>query len=192
MAIRFLASLAAAAVVIHAAAMVLLHWLVPSVNPRTDMVGAYLNSDYAWLSRVTFFALACAFASLGLGLILRHTQGTTFTIAVVLAAIAVVGFLGVAAVPAAASLFARPTQPAAIVAILLLSLVLRQEAEWQAVGFYLLGISAMLIAMFLATIVFGVLMSAGFGGVANRVVLVLIYSWVLLVARGLLTPPEAL
>jgi Protein of unknown function (DUF998) len=184
--IKLLAWLAVSAVIVHAAATVLLHWLVPSVNPFSEMVSAYLSTEYQWLSRVTFVALACALGFLGLGLILRQIQGAMFTSALVLVAIAVIGLLGVAAVPSAARVFAVPTQPAAVCAILLLSLVLRQEAVWRGVGPYLLGISFGLIALFFATIVLGVLVPAGLGGLANRVVLILIYSWVLLVARGLL------
>jgi hypothetical protein len=174
------------AVIIHATATLLLHWLVPSVNPLSEMVSGYLTTQYQWLSRVAFAALACALGFLGLGIVLRKTPGAILKIAIVLDAITVIGLFGVAAVPSASRIFAIPTQPAAVGAILLLSLVLRQEPAWQGVGPYLLGISFCLIALFCATIVLGVLVSAGLGGLANRVVLILIYAWVLLVARGLL------
>ncbi len=188
-AIRLLAGLAVSAVSIHFGATLLLHWLVPSVNPLSEMVSAYLSSEYQWLSRVTFAALASALGCLGLGLVLRRTQGAAFTVALILVAIAVVGLLGVAAVPSAARALAVPAQPAAVCAILLLSLVLRRQEAWRDVGRYLLGISFSLIALFLATIVLRVLASAGLGGLANRLVLILIYSWVLMVARGLLMRP---
>jgi hypothetical protein len=184
--IQYLAWFAISAVAVHATATLLLHWFVPSVNPFTEMVSAYLNSDYQWLSRLTFVALACAFGFLGLSLVLRQIQGASFVIAVVLTAIAVIGLLGVAVAPGLASSIARPTQPVVVVAILLFSLVLRNEGNWQAVGSILLSISLGLIALFVATILLGALASAGFGGLANRIALVLIYAWVLLVARGLL------
>jgi hypothetical protein len=184
--IQVLAWLAVFAVAIHALAIVLLHWLVPSLNPLSEMVGAYLNSDYQWLSRITFAALASALGFLGAALVLHQLQGTLFIVALVLVAIAVVGLLGVAAVPSAVRIFAVPAQPAAVTAILLLSLVLRQEAPWHASGPYLLGIGFALVVLFVATIVFRVIVSAGFGGLANRVVLVLIYSWIVLVARELI------
>lgn len=179
------------AVVIHAASTALLHWLVPGVNPLSEMVSAYLNSEYQWLSRTTFVALACALGFLGTALVLRQTQGAVFWVALVLAAIAVVGLSGVATVPGAARVLAAPSQPAVVLSILLLSLVLRQDAAWQSAGPYLLGISFALIALFVATIVLGTLASAGLGGLANRVVLVLIYLWVILAARGLLVAPAA-
>jgi Protein of unknown function (DUF998) len=187
--IQLLAWLAVCAVAIHAIATLSLHWLVPSVNPLSDMVSAYLTSEYQWLSRITFVALACALGSLGLGLALRNVRGVAFGVALVLVAIAVIGFLGVAAVPRAARVFAVPTQPATIGAILLMSLVLRRESAWQAVGPYLLVISFGLVALIFATIVLRALVAAGLGGLANRVVLVLIYSWAVLVARGLSATP---
>jgi hypothetical protein len=184
--IHLVAWLAVSAVIVHATATVLLHWLVPSVNALSEMVSAYLSTEYQWLSRVAFAALALALGFIGLGLVLHQIQGAILTVALVLVAIAVVGSLGVAAVPSAARVFAVPTQPAAVCAILLFSLVLRQEPVWQGVGPYLLGVGFGLVALLFATIVLGVLVSAGAGGLANRLVLILIYSWVLLVARGLL------
>jgi hypothetical protein len=151
------------------------------------MVSAYLNTEYQWLSRMTFAALASSLGFLGLGLVFRQTQGAIFMVALVLVAIAVIGLFGVAVVPSAARVLAVPTQPAAVCAILVLSLVLRQEPA----GPYLLGISFGLIALFFATIALGVLVSAGLGGLANRLVLILIYSWVLVVARGLLVTSVA-
>jgi hypothetical protein len=184
--IQLLAWLAVFAVAIHAVATVLLHWFVPSVNPFSEMVSAYLSTEYQWLSRITFVALASALGILSTALLLHQTQSALFIVALVLVAIAAIGLLGVAVVPGAARVFAVPAQPAAVAAILLLSLVLRQEAVWRGVGPFLLGISFALVALFFATIVFRVIVSAGLGGLANRVVLVLIYLWVLLVARGLI------
>ena len=184
--IQLLAWLAISSVALHALAMVLLHWLVPEVNPLSEMVSAYLSSKYEWLSRITFVALAGAFGTLGLGLALGQIQGRTFTVGVVLTVIATIGFLGVAALPGAARLFAMPTQPATVVAVFLLSLALSRQPAWQTTGSYLLVISFGLIALFLVTIVLRGLVSVGLGGLANRIVLALIYSWVLLVARGLI------
>ena len=189
--IQLLAWLAIFAVVIHAVATVLLHWLVPSVNPLSEMVGAYLNSEYQWLSRITFAALALALGFLGAALVLRQAQGPLFIAALVLVAIAAIGLLGAAAAPGSVRVFAVPAQPAAVIGILLLSLVLWREVPWQGVGPYLLGISFALVALFFATIVLRVIVSAGFGGLANRVVLILMYSWVLLVARGLIIEADA-
>lgn len=189
--IQLLAWLALFAVAIHAVSTALLHWLVPGVNPLSEMVSAYLKTEFQWLSRITFVALACALGFLATALVFRHAQGTIFAVALVLVGIAAIGLLGVAALPGAARAFAVPTQPAVVLAISLLSFVLRQEAPWQAVGPYLLGISIGLIVLFFATIVSRVLVSAGLGGLANRLVLVLIYSWVVLVARELLMTTAA-
>ena len=165
--------------------MILLHGLVPGVDPLSEMVGAYLATEYRWLSRLTFLALGCALGSLGLGLILYQIPGRLFAIAMVFAFVAVVGFIGVATVPDFARNIAVPTQPATVISILLLSLCLKHQPPWVPVSGYLLFISIVLIALFVFTIVLGVLASAGLGGLANRTVLVLIYVWVFIVARRL-------
>ena len=84
--------LALGAVTFHAIVMVLLHLLVPEVDPMADMVGAYLASQYQFLSRLTFLALGCALASLGLALRAYLSVGVSPRIAAVLLVVAIVGF----------------------------------------------------------------------------------------------------
>jgi len=186
--IQLLAWLAVAAVAVHAASTISLHWLVPGVNPLSEMVSAYLNTAYQWLSRLSFVALACALGLIATALALRHVQGVMFIIALILVAIAAIGLLVVAVAPGAARTVAGPTQPAAVLALLLLSLVLRHEPAWQSAGPVLLGLSLGLVTLFVVTIMLRVMPAAGLGGLANRAVLVLIYSWIVLVARGLMKP----
>jgi hypothetical protein len=52
------------------------------------------------------------------------------------------------------------------------------------------AISIALLGLFVLVIVLRILVEQGLGGLANRVVVVLIYAWVVLVARGLLAKPQ--
>lgn len=187
---RLFTWLALGAVAYHAMTMVLLHWFAPEVNPQTDMVSAYLSSPYHWLARSTFLALGCTMAFVGLGLSGRLASSFLLKVSAGLLVVAIVGFIGVSVAPQAARFFGIPTQPATVLSILLLSIVLRREAPWRATGTLLVLIGFSLVLLFALTILTGLLTSMGLGGVANRVVLVLIYSWVVLVARGLLWGSE--
>lgn len=183
-----LAWVALCAVALHGTAMVLLHVLVPDVDPTTDMVSAYLRSEYAALSRFTFLVLGCALASLGLALRSHLSVGMFPRIAAILLLVAIVGFVGVASAPSAARYFGIPTQPATVLSILILSIALRRDPRWSSIGALLVLIGGALTAIFVLTVVLGTLVSFGLGGLANRLVLVLIYVWVVLIAKGLLMP----
>lgn len=178
--------LALGAVGYHGVAMALLHLWVRAVDPISDHVGAYLGSQYPLLSPSTFLALGIALAALGLGLRTSLPRGVLFRISAGLLLVAVVGFLGVAIAPGAARYFGIPTRPATVLSILSLSLVLRAQPPWQRIGSILVLIGCVLLTLYVLTIVLGILDSMGLGGLANRAVLVLIYVWVVFVARGLL------
>ena len=100
--------------------------------------------------------------------------------------VAIQAFVGVAMFPESANQIARVAQPAMVLTIIMFSLVLRREPRWASVAAWFLVIPALLVFLFVITIATGYLISIGLGGLANRVVLVLIYTWVVLVARGLL------
>lgn len=185
MSARWWGWLAIVAVVYHAVAMIALHLLVPEVDPARTMVGAYLTSPYRFLSRTTFLALGCALIALVMGLRPVLLTGRLRHLVTVLLGIAVLGFLGVAAFPGAARPIAVVTQPATVLAIVVLSWILRKEPPWSSVGTALLVVAGLLFALFVATIVTGFLVARGLGGLANRVVLVLIYTWIVLVASRL-------
>lgn len=183
---RLLAWLAIGAIIYHLLAILFLHGLEPDVDPLVDQVGAYLRGQYQPLARTTFLALACALSALGLGLRTYLPSGMPSRITIVLLVAAVVGFLGVSAAPEYARYFAIPTQPAAVLTIVMLSFLLRRQRRWQPVGAILMTIGAVLAVLYVATVVLGITVALGLGGLANRIVLVLIYTWVVLVSRGLL------
>lgn len=184
---RILVLLAMAAILFHAVATALLHLLVPQVDPLADMASAYLYSDHQVLSRCTFLALGVALASLGLALRTHLSSGLLPKAAAALLVVSVVGFIGVAGFPEAAAYFAIPTQPATVLSILLLSISLPRDPLFASVRGILLAIAVALMGLFLLSVVLGTLISMGVGGLANRLVLVLIYIWVALVVRGFLS-----
>ncbi len=183
---RQLGWFAIACVGYHALAMVSLHVLVPEVSPLSDMVGDYLSSPSQLLSRTTFLALAGALASLAFGLRPALPSGLRSSVATGLIVVAIPAFVGVAMLPGSANQIARVAQPAMVLTIIMFSLVLRGEPPWRSVGAWLLVIPALLVFLFVITIATGYLISIGLGGLANRLVLVLIYTWVVLVARGII------
>jgi hypothetical protein len=187
---RLFGWVAIGAVAWHGFALVALHVLAPQVNPLADMVSAYLGTPYQLMARSTFLAFAVALAALVLGLRSFLPPGVLPKVGVVLLGLAVIGFVGVAVAPGAALYFAIPTQPATIIGMLLLSLALRREARWRPAGGALVAISIALLGLFVLVIVLRILVEQGLGGLANRVVVVLIYAWVVLVARGLLAKPQ--
>ena len=183
---RQLGWFAIACVGYHALAMVSLHVLVPEVSPLSGMVGDYLSSPSQLLSRTTFLAFAGALASLAFGLRPSLPRGLRSSVATGLIVVAILAFVSVAMFPEAANQIARVAQPATVLTIILFSMVLRREQRWASVAAWFLVIPALLVFLFVITIATGYLISIGLGGLANRVVLVLIYTWVVLVARGLL------
>ena len=166
--------------------MALLHGLVPDVDPMKELIGAYLESQYGWLSRSTFLALGCALTAVALAVRAHRAGGVLPRVAAILLLLGVLGLVGVASAPAGVRYFAIPAQPATVLSILMLSIVLRRDPRWRPIGNVLVLIGGALVAVFLLTVVLGTLVALGVGGLANRLVLILIYVWVALVARGLL------
>lgn len=187
---RLFGWLAIGAVAYHGCALVLLHVLAPQVNPLADMVSAYLGTPYQLIARSTFLAFGAALAALGLGLRSCLPPGILPKVGIALLGLAAIGFLGVAIAPGAARYFAIPTQPATVIGMILLSVALRRDRRWRPVGSAPVAISTALVVLFALTIVLRVLVEQGLGGLANRVVVVLIYAWVVLVARGVLAGPQ--
>jgi hypothetical protein len=183
---KVLAWLAMSAVIFNATGTVLMHWLVPEVDPVSELLTAYLDSEHRWLSRAGVFSQGLAVGALGLGLYFRRITGMWFKIALAFAAVTAIGSLAFAVAPEAN--ITRVGRPAGVLTIVTLSLRLRHERPWQAVGPYLLAIVIGVIALFI--FIFGLTsLSAGLAGLGHRAALLLILTWILLVSRGLLAAP---
>jgi hypothetical protein len=178
--------LAIASVAYHAVAMVLLHVLAPEVSPSGDMVDAYLGTPYRALSTSTFLALGGILGSLGLGLRSALPPRRSSIVVSGLLVLSAIGFLAVTLVPAAVGSIGSALRPVTLLSIVVGSSTVRRHPPWRRSGLALVAIAVCLVATFAVT--FGLLVKLGLGGLANRVVLVLIYAWSLLVARGLVVP----
>jgi len=181
--------LAIASVAYHAVAMGRLHVLAPEVSPSGDMVDAYLSTPYRTLSRTTFLALAGILGAIGLGLRSALPVRRSSTVASWLLILSALGLLAVTLAPSAVGAVGAVVRPVTLLSIVVGSSTVRRHPPWRRVGLALVAIAVALVATFAVT--FGLLVELGLGGLANRVVLVLIYAWSLLVARGLVAPGEA-
>ncbi len=188
---RSAAFLAVVAIAYHCFATSALHVLVPSVDPVSEMVGTYLGSEYALLSRSTFLALGIAMVALYMALRGYVRRGPLERTAKILLSIAVIGFVGVTLFPSYARYLAIPTQPSTVVSLLLFSLLLCRLPRWSGIGAWLVVIGLALVGLFVLTVATGILAAAGYGGLVNRIVLVLIYAWIILAAWPLLHDAEA-
>ena len=186
---RGLGWLAVGSVAYHVLAMVALHVLQPEVSPLSAMVGAYLAGPYQTLSRTTFLAFALAFGALAVGVGSSLTGRRSFA-ATALLGFSALGFGGVFLFPERVTQVGAVVRPITLATMLRLSLVLRREPRWAPRGGGLVVVSVSLVLLFVVT--FGWLLDLGLGGLANRVVLVLIYIWIVLVAWGLFGAPQDL
>jgi hypothetical protein len=180
---RPFAWLAILAVVLSAIGMVLLHVLVPQADPVSEMMPAYLDTGYHWLFRASVVLIGCAIGALSLGLYFYSLSGIWFKVALALAGIGVIGSLSISVAPDVVASLATALRSAIVLAVLVLSLRLRREPPWQFGGPLLLVTAIGLIVVLVSL---RLIDEAGFGGLANRAALILIYAWVLLISRGLL------
>lgn len=174
--------LAIGSIVYHAVAIVSLHVLQPGVSPLSEMVGAYLAGPHATLSRTTFLAFGLAFGVLAVG-VGSLLAGRQYFVATALLGFSALGFGGVFVFPERATQFGAVVRPLTLATMLTVSFLLRREPRWAPRGAALVVVSMLLVFLFLLT--FGWLLDLGLGGLANRLVLVLIYIWIALVAWGL-------
>ena len=181
-----LAWTAIGAVFYHGLAIVTLHLLASNVNPFTDMVDAYLQGPYRLLARSTFLAFAFAFGALALGIASVLPSSWLKTGILILLVLAVIGFLSVFILPEASHIITTPTRPATLFAVILLSFAVRDIDYWQPITPFLLGISITLVCLFIFTLVFGTASKINLNGLTNRIVLILLYCWIIIVARSLL------
>lgn len=168
--------------------MAALHVVEPEISPLSAMVGAYLAGPHATLARTTFLAFALAFGALAVG-VRESLAGWRSFAATALLGFSALGFGGVFLFPERAAQFGVVVRPITLATMLTVSLVLRRDPRWAPRGAALVVVSALLVVLFVVT--FGWLLDLGLGGLANRLVLVLIYIWIVLVTRGLAgTVPE--
>lgn len=184
-----LSKLAIAAVAYHSVAFAALHVLEPQVSPTRSLIGDYSPTDSGWLAASTFVAFAVVWAAVALALS-GPTQSMVLVAGRVLFAVAAVGLPVAAFVPSAADPRTKSalatalnlTRPGLFVGILLVSIALARLPEWEGASWSLVILAVVAFAVMMLSVRF--LLDAGLAGVGQRVVFLLVYAWVLLVALG--------
>lgn len=187
---RFLAIASMVAIGAHAVLLTLLHVLAPEVDPLSDMLGAYLGTGHASLARATFLAFSVNFGCLAAALVLVGVRGVAARLGVASLALAAVGFLLVFSLPEYGAWLARPTRPLTVLGTLFVGLGVRRLPRFRAVRVPLVAAPSVMLALFVGTIVLGVVEDAGLGGLANRVVVLLIYVWSVSSASRMVRDPD--
>lgn len=182
----------------YVAAIALLHWLRPDVNPAGRILSEYAIGPYGLLMTSTFLALSLAFLSLGMGL--RRS------IPVAAQSTAGIGLLFLAAfVTAVAGIFPtdvgvwKPVTPAGwvhriagagvafpsmTIAALLVSWRLRRDAGWRDLAWVGTLVGSVGLLLFAAIPLF--LFERGLAGASQRILLILIFLWMLVLAQRMI------
>jgi hypothetical protein len=189
------ASLAIAGVVAHIALFGLLHWLEPQLSPKSAIISDYAQTSSGPIATSAFLAFAGIWLSIALALAAASPRGSALTFGRVFLVLAAVGIVTGAALPETAdprtssilaslqNLFARP---GLFLAVILVSLGLRDASGWADLWPRLLALSSVAAAMLPVTI--GVLLEQGYAGLGQRAIFALLYVWVVVVAIRLAKP----
>ena len=182
----------------HAVAFLGLHVLEPQVSPLSTVIGDYSTTESSWLATCAFVAFACLWATLAVATSAAAPGSRTMLVARLLFALAAVALLVAAVVPESAdprtgSSLARVqnllARPGLFLAVLLASFALRRVPEWGDIGTYLVGLAVVCIVLLIATV--GFLLNAGFGGLGQRALFVLLYFWAGIVAARVIRQGNA-
>lgn len=172
-----------------------MHLLRPELSPLRVPMSAYVLGAYGPLMTITYFVLCAGWLAVSYGLVttLPLTRLTKLAFAVSL--IASAGFLIAGIFPmdyppplrtSSGRLHALGgilTFPAMALASSLFSLSMRRDVTWRAVSVAASALSAGIIAAFVL-MVFSILV-LGFGGYAQRLLMALLFSWMIVVGLHL-------
>lgn len=169
-----------------------MHVLEPQFNPLKDPGSAYVVGAYGALMTTTYFALSAALLAAGIGLATRLPGGGSTRTALALFLVAGAGALIAGIFPMDYPPPARTstgrlhvlggllTFPAWVLGTLLFSLSIRRDSRWTKRSHVLTALSASSIAMLVVMIVSVRLL--GFAGLAQRLLLALLFAWMVVVA----------
>lgn len=194
--VSVVAWIAVAGVLCHAAAFGLLHLLDPGIDPVRSIISDYVGGGYPALARVAFFAFAVIWGALAVALGAVRPRRRLVLAGRILFGIAVIGVLLAAFVPSMAdpreaasssvigTLSGRIGRPALFVGVLLVSVGVRRIPGWERTARILVLLAALAAVGLGLTL--GLLLEAGFGGVGQRVIFVLLYVWAVLISLRIL------
>lgn len=174
--------------------LTLLHLLRPDVNPLARVTSEYAVGPFGALMVSTFFILSLALVALGIGLarsLSLPVRSSAGILLLLLSAVAV-AIAGVFPVDVGTVTPVSPTGwvhriaattafPAITIGALLLSGRFRRNAAWRDLAWIGMLVGSAGLLLFAAILV--VLLERGLAGAAQRVLLALIVTWMLLVAR---------
>ena len=178
-----------------------MHVLEPEFDPIRAPGSAYVLGAYGSLMTTTYVAQCVAWLGVGYGL-LATVRGTRLTrIACVLALVACAGMLLAASFPMDYPPPVRTTSgrlhalggglafPGMILSSSLVSLSIRQDDDWKRVAGVVSGLSVGIVAAFVLTI--ASVFVLGFGGYAQRVLMVFLSTWMIVIGLHLTRLPRS-
>lgn len=191
---RTLGLMVIASVVYYVLAVLALHVVQPQVSPLRVPMSAYVLGAYGSVMTSTYFVLCVGLLGVGFGLMKALPRTRLMKIAFAAALIACAGVFVAGIFPldwpppprtssgrlhalgGMLAFYAMALAPA------LFSLNFRSDGYWRRVSLVALTLSAGIIAVF---ILFVFAIRAGFGGVAQRLFLALLFSWMIVVGLHL-------
>ena len=203
--------LAVASVVYYVLIVLAMHVLQPELDPRHIPMSVYVLGPYGFLMTTTFFALAAGLLGVSIGLSQTLPRTRLTKVAVAVTVIACAGFLiaGIFQTDWPPPMRSTSSQlhglgglvafPAVVIASVLFSLTFRSDEFWRRVSVVALALSAGIVAAFASF--YGLIaanISAGvedrpaeFLGLVQRIILGLLFVWMIVVGRHLTRAPRA-
>lgn len=175
---------------LHGVCLVGLHILEPGVSPVRGLLSDYAVTDSAWLATLAFLVFASIWASLVVALSAVGPRTTLLVCGQALFALAALAIVVTAFVPESADPRTGSTlaavqnllsRPGLFLGVLLVSLGLRGEGGWTTTVRTLVVLAVTAVGLLVATIT--VLLEAGWGGLAQRALFLLLYGWTLLLVH---------
>jgi hypothetical protein len=176
---------------IHALIFFALHFMEPKVSPIDGIISDYLTTPSKSLASFAFVVFAIIWVSLAVALSFA-TQNATIVIGRVLFVLCSLAILVPTAFPEAsdprssgviASLLNIFARPGLFVGLLLVSVGIRSTTSLKPLSLKLTLLSC--VSFLLTIVTVSVLLKAGGAGVGQRIVFILIYIWIILLALNL-------
>jgi hypothetical protein len=177
-----------------------MHLLQPELSPLRVPMSAYVLGAYGTLITISFFVNCAGWLAVSYGLVTRLPRTRLTKVAFGVSLIASAGFLVAGIFPmdypppirtSSGRLHALGgilTFPAMALAAGLFSLSIRRDITWRTVSVVALALSVGIIAAFVLT-VFSIRV-LGFGGYAQRLLMALLFGWMVLVGLHLTRTPR--
>ena len=197
---RALGLIVIGAVLYWSCVVLMMHALEPEFSPIRAPMSAYVLGAYGTWMTTTYVALCAALLAVGYGLAttLSRTRLTRTAFSVFLIAAAATLVAGVfpmdfpppprtlsGRLHALAGLFSFPTM---VLGAFLFSLSFRRDRHWGRVSGPLLALSAVLIGLFVLAMLS--LLVLGFAGYAQRLLIALLFFWMIVVGLHLIRVPR--